>query len=177
MKTLHLLAATAAVALAATPAAFAAPKFAGSPSPKLSNVRPPRPAKGTIHVPIGSIVSGAETISPVTVAPATFTPMDGSQQFTCTSDNGCTIIATAMAQVSASVDGGSFAICPAVDGAVVAEGCAYQGALLAADGFRLGNSEGDLSVSKGKHTVQTLVYIDEGGSYDWFHATYQITTP
>jgi hypothetical protein len=94
------------------------------------------------------------------IAANTFTPVDETV-VRCPKQN-CTLSLSAMQQVGpTSVEGTAWAIVVQVDGAAIDNG-PYQGQL-SPTVFLVGNWQGQISVSRGKHTITWLTYADMSG--------------
>jgi hypothetical protein len=143
------------------------------PATPYGSFQPPKAAKGTVHVPVGSVVNDGLTAIPVPAG--VFTPIDAPTQISCASKDGCTILIIATAEASSTESGNRWATCPHVDGNTVQSACFAEGYLLP---IGIGGTvQGEYAVARGKHTVQTFGYCDQPCSIDRYLFRYDITTP
>lgn len=171
MRSLALLAGLALLC-AAAPALAAKPRT--SPIGPYEAFTPPAPAAATLHTPIGMLVHSAVGDIPSTGA---FTDLDAPTVVRCPSDNGCTIVITAMAQVRTNAADGYWALCPGVDGNITPAACPFQGRLTDQGGVVVGNVQADYQVAKGNHAVYTKAFFATGGIVSNYHVVYELTTP
>lgn len=99
---------------------------------------------------------------------AGFAPLDRPTSINCKSSNGCTLVVESMAQVFPFAEAQA-SINPEVDGELLN----LAGALTDIsniNGFTFLNTRANLSISPGKHTVQTYLYV----GYTYYSGDWQI---
>lgn len=110
---------------------------------------------------------------------AGYNNIDAPMPIACGGPNGCTIEINVMATMGgASLHGTHWSICAVADGVLVSSPpCQVQTQLDNAL-VMTGNSRQSVQVAKGKHTVQTQLYIDRGVAklYGW-HIDYVLYRP
>ncbi|HLY06205.1 MAG TPA: hypothetical protein VKR31_10690 [Rhizomicrobium sp.] len=101
-----------------------------------------------------------------------FNNLDSGTTLSCPA-NTCTIAAADMVQLIAGTNGSLWAICVVVDGTYANPGCPYQGAATSAN-YQVGNSQQNLVVGSGNHTVQTQVYVASTSTLGEWQVTYTL---
>ena len=99
---------------------------------------------------------------------AGFAPLDKPTTINCKSSSGCTLVVESMAQIYPFADAQA-SINPEVDGELLN----LAGALTDvpnSNGFTFINARANLSISPGKHTVQTYLYV----GYTYYSGDWQI---
>jgi len=107
-----------------------------------------------------------------------FTALDGVLNFSCPAAT-CSVSAEENAQVTGATSSNRWAICLEVDGTFVGQpNCPYLG-FVPSDGSFLGGSftQNMSGVTRGAHTLQTFVYMDNGGTLSIYNVTYRLYTP
>lgn len=169
-------AATLALALPTGLAAQAATPHASQVSPRgLASFTPPPFPRGTVHTIVG-LVQSAEEVQ-ISIPAQVFTTIDQPTKIKCANANGCTIMVSSMVEANATTSGGSWAICPTIDGASFEEACFYLGALDASLHGQVGHTDGHFSVVAGTHTVLTQVYSEHASTVSGYVTNFTITTP
>ena len=107
-----------------------------------------------------------------------YSNIDSPMTITCAGPNGCTFMIDAMVGIkSASTDSSAWSICAMVDGVLVSsQPCVSQGTF--SPQTVTGNSRQSIQVAKGKHTVQTQLYVQRlSGKLLTWHITYSVFRP
>ena len=107
-----------------------------------------------------------------------FTPLDGVLNFNCPAAT-CSVSAEENVQVSGTTTSNRWAICMTVDGSFVGQpDCPYLGYVSSDGSFVAGSFTQNMSgVTRGAHTLQTQVYMDNGGTLSIYNITYRLYTP
>jgi len=115
----------------------------------------------------------------VTVSADTFTNIDSPLSFTCP-HGGCTLTADIHAQVG---EGGpsfnEWAICALLDGNIMPpNACPYVGELATDGSFSASSFEFvQTGVTAGHHSIQSQIFMNEGGLLATYEITYRLYTP
>jgi hypothetical protein len=163
-----MLAAAPAVAAPHGPTDFVSP-FGHPVAAPAAKVKP------VMHVMVGSFSNTGNNHQHIPAATAT--AIDTPVPFTCASANGCTVLFSSNVQGITDADGGRWAICAVVDDLAPVGYCPYQGLITVAETSIIRHGQFEVAVAKGKHSVHTEVYFDQGGTVNNFSVRYDITTP
>jgi hypothetical protein len=116
----------------------------------------------------------------VNISASTFTDIDSPLKFTCPT-GGCTVSAEVTAQVGGTTAADNlFAVCGLLDGNYMppADGCPYNGETLVDGGFSTGTfTFTQNGVHAGSHTLQSQIFIAQGGELGSYTITYHLYTP
>ncbi len=154
-----------------------------SKSPSTNHTQKSAPPPTTIFnrkLQSTTIVQGDANLS---VAAATYTNIDSPLKFTCPA-GGCTVSVEVNAQMGGSTDVSNlFAVCGLLDGSFMPppgnnEGCPYVGETQVDGGYSVGTFVFTQSgVHAGSHTLQSQVFIGQGGFLANYSITYRLYTP
>ena len=108
----------------------------------------------------------------------TFTPIDAALKVNCPGPGKCTLLTNQWIATNGSTTGNNFAICFYVDGSLISNGCYYTNDTPSDGTFdQGGTSSWDIGVTHGNHTVQTVVYSNNGCNYQEFQFQYLVYKP
>jgi hypothetical protein len=126
------------------------------------------------HTPVTTFLTFGEPGTPVVAFGDT--PADGETKFNCKTDT-CTVIVDQFATMLFSAEGSQWAIETMIDGNFINGGAYFQGTPTTTDHYHVGNGVGNLTVARGRHTVQSFVYSEVDATLGGYQFSYHITTP
>jgi hypothetical protein len=177
MKKLVTIAVTIALGIALLGARYHARAEAGNARPnspvKWSGPIPP-PISLANHTLTGTYIDEGDLVS---VVGSGFQPVDTPVTITCGNSAGCTIGAEHWLQVGGqSATGNRWAICTEVDGTVQFL-CPFQGYVPSDGSYATGSFNLAVAVTQGTHTVQEVLYTDDGAEIGDYNNTYHRYKP
>jgi len=109
----------------------------------------------------------------------TYTPIDSPVTVTCPGPVGsCTLLANQFLVTQGSSASNNYAICLYIDGALISQRCYYTADSPNDGTFVFGStSNWEVGVPVGAHTMQSVVFSNDGCSYDEYQFQYLVYKP
>jgi len=109
----------------------------------------------------------------------TYTPIDAAQTVTCPGPVGsCTLLANQFLVTQGSSASNNYAICLYIDGALISQGCYYTADSPNDGTYVFGStSNWEVGVPVGTHTMQSVVFSNDGCTYDEYQFQYLVYKP
>jgi hypothetical protein len=136
------------------------------------------PQSATKHSLQGTYLSVGNGVG-TAISADTYTPIDAAQTVTCPGPVGsCTLLANQFIVTRGSAASNNYAICLYIDGSLRSGGC-YYAADTPDDGtFVFGStSQWEVGVPVGTHTMQTVLFSNDGCTYDDYQFQYLVYKP
>ena len=148
------------------------------PHPRYSPTPSDTPQTATKHSLQGTYLSVGNGFG--TAIPSfTYTPIDSPVTVTCPGPVGsCTLLANQFLVTQGSSASNNYAICLYIDGALISQGCYYTADSPNDGTFVFGStSNWEVGVPVGTHTMQSVVFSNDGCSYDEYQFQYLVYKP
>ena len=136
------------------------------------------PQSATKHSLQGTYLSVGNGLG-AAIPSVTYTPIDAAVTVTCPGPVGsCTLLANQFLVTRGSAASNNYAICLYIDGGLISKGCYYTADSPNDGTFVFGStSQWEVGVPVGTHTMQTVVFSNDGCTYDEYQFQYLVYKP